>query len=152
MRAAIGRLRRGDDGLLDYHFVRLKLDGPPTKLPLVSLVKQARGFGVGMLLATQNPMDLAYRALSSAGVWLVERLQTDADRALVVDAMASEGGLDGVEPKELAEVLKMLAPRWFVVRNSHRAPSLALLQSRTTLCWMRGPMTRGDLRRVLETG
>jgi len=56
-------------------------------------MKQGRAFGLGVVLATQNPMDLDYRALSNAGLWLVGRLQTDADRARVVEAMASEGGL-----------------------------------------------------------
>jgi hypothetical protein len=131
-----------------YGFVPPHPANPPTKRPIVSLMKQARAFGVGVLLATQNPMDLDYRALSNAGVWCIGRLQTDADRRRVVDAMASEGGIAGAEPAELAEVIKMLAARWFVVRNVHRPPNLALLQSRTTLCWLRGPMTRGDLKRL----
>jgi len=78
-------------------------------------MKQGRAFGVGVVLATQNPMDLDYRALSNAGVWLVGRLQTDADRERVVEAMASEGGIEGMEPGEPAERVKMLSPRWFVV-------------------------------------
>jgi hypothetical protein len=62
--------------------------------------------------------------------------------------MASEGGDAGTEPSELAEVIKRLTPRWFVMRNIHRVPGVSLLQSRTTLCWLRGPMTRADLRRM----
>jgi hypothetical protein len=131
-----------------YGFVPPHPANPPTKRPIVSLMKQARAFGVGVLLATQNPMDLDYRALSNAGFWCIGRLQTDADRERVVDAMASEGGIAGSEPAELAELIKALAPRWFVLRNLHRPPQLALLQSRTTLCWLRGPMTRGDLKRL----
>ena len=73
---------------------------------------------------------------------------TDADRARVVDALSSAGGLDGVEPATLADTLKQLAKRWFVVHDVHRAPAVALLQSRTALSWLRGPMTRGDLRRL----
>jgi len=60
--------------------------------------------------------------------------------------VASEGEADGTEPSELDEVIKRLAPRWFVMRNLHRRPSLALLPSRTTRCWLRGPVTRHDLR------
>ena len=104
---------------------------------------------MGVVLATQNPMDLDYRTLSNAGLWFVGRLQTDADRARVVDAMAAERGLGSVEPAVLAEVIKVLAARWFVMRSLQRAPSLSLVQSRTTLSWMRGPMTRGDIRRLL---
>ena len=121
---------------------------PPTKRPLVALMKQARAFGVGVLVATQNPMDLDYRVLSNAGTWWVGRLQTDADRERVVEAVASEGDAEGTEASELDEVIKKLAARWFVMRTMHRRPSLRLLQSRTTLCWLRGPMTRGDLRRL----
>src|SRR5690606_39980241 len=60
---------------------------PPTKPPLVALLKQARAFGVGVLVATQNPMDVDYRALSNAGLWCIGRLQTDADRARLVDGL-----------------------------------------------------------------
>ena len=66
---------------------------PPTKRPLVALMKQARAFGVGLVVATQNPMDLDYRALSNAGLWCVGRLQTDADRERVLEGLAqSDGG------------------------------------------------------------
>jgi hypothetical protein len=66
---------------------------PPTKRPLVSLMKQARAFGVGVVIATQNPMDLDYRALGNAGLWCVGRLQTDADRARVIEGLSGAGGL-----------------------------------------------------------
>ena len=131
-----------------YGFVPPHPANPPTRRPIVSLMKQARAFGVGVLLATQNPMDLDYRALSNAGLWFVGRLQTDADRERVVEAMGSDGGLEGIERGALSEVLKDLAPRWFAMRNVHHTPAVALLQTRTTLSWMRGPMTRGDLRRL----
>jgi len=132
-----------------YGFVPPHPANPPTKRPLVQLIKQGRAFGVGAVLATQNPMDLDYRALSNAGIWMVGRLQTNADRKRVVEAMSSDGGLDDMEPEELSEKLKVLSPRWFVMRNVHRSPSLALLKSRTTLSWMRGPMMRKDLRRLV---
>jgi hypothetical protein len=115
-----------------YGFVPPHPANPPTKKPLVSLLKQARAFGLGVVIATQNPMDLDYRALSNAGVWCVGRLQTDADRGRVVDAL-SGGERDGVEPEALANVLKLLAPRWFVLRNVHQTPAMVMVQSRTTL-------------------
>lgn len=135
-----------------YGFAPPHPANPPTKKPLLSLMKQARAYGVGVLVATQNPMDLDYRVLSNAGVWFVGRLQTDADRARVVEAMSSLRGGDAFEPEEVAEVIKRLAPRWFVARNVHRAPGVGLLQSRTTLSWLRGPMTRDDLRRARQRG
>ena len=131
-----------------YGFVPPHPANPPTKRPLVALMKQARAFGLGIVLATQNPMDLDYRALSNAGVWCVGRLQTDADRQRVVEALQGGPGSDA-DSSELAGLLKQLAPRWFLLRNVHQRPPLVLLQSRTTLCWLRGPMTRGDLKRAM---
>jgi hypothetical protein len=131
-----------------YGFVPPHPASPPTKRPLVALMKQARAFGLGVVLATQNPMDLDYRALSNAGVWCVGRLQTDADRQRVVEALRGVPGADA-DAGQLAGLLKQLAPRWFVMRNVHQRPPLVLVQSRTTLCWLRGPMTRGDLKRAM---
>ena len=133
-----------------YGFAPPHPANPPTKRPLISLMKQARAYGVGVVVATQNPMDLDYRVLSNAGVWFVGRLQTDADRERVVEAMSSVRGEEAIEPQAVADVIKRLAPRWFVARNVHRAPSVRLLQSRTTLSWLRGPMTRADLMRLKE--
>jgi DNA helicase HerA-like ATPase len=124
-----------------YGYVPPHPANPPAKRAIVSLMKQARAFGVGVVLATQNPMDLDYRALSNAGLWFVGRLQTDADRERVVEAMA------GRDSRELTEVVRVLAPRWFVLR-SHRHEQPLLLQSRTTLSWLKGPLTRGDLRKI----
>jgi hypothetical protein len=129
-----------------YGFIPPHPANPPTKRPLVTLMKQARGFGLGVVLATQNPMDLDYRALSNAGVWCVGRLSTDADRERVVDALT--GGTTGADSALVTNVLKVLAHRWFVLRNVHQEPSMALLQTRTTLSWLRGPMTRNDLKRL----
>ena len=126
-----------------YGFLPPHPANPPTKRPLVSLMKQARAFGVGVIVATQNPMDLDYRALSNAGVWCLGRLQTDADRARVLD------GLEGAEPssrEELDQTVKRLGPRWFVVRNAHASSPPVLLHPRETISLMRGPMTRGEIR------
>ncbi len=90
---------------------------PPTKQPLMLLLKQARAFGVGVILASQNPMDIEYRALSNASLWCVARLQTDADRNRVVEAMSELGGTGSSSPAGLAQVLKKLENRWFVMRN-----------------------------------
>ena len=82
-----------------YGFLPPHPANPPTKRPLVALMKQARAFGVGVVIATQNPMDLDYRALGNAGMWCVGRLQTDADRARVLEGLCSAtdagGGRDG---------------------------------------------------------
>jgi hypothetical protein len=120
---------------------------PPTKRPLVALMKQARAFGVGVMVSTQNPMDLDYRALGNAGLWLVGRLQTDADRARVIDGLSDAGGPDGgVSGAELAKVVKMLAQRWFLMRDVHSGVGTMLLQPRWAMSVMRGPMTRNEIR------
>ncbi|MBK7578662.1 MAG: DUF853 family protein [Myxococcales bacterium] len=96
-----------------YGFLPPHPANPPTKRPLVSLMKQARAFGIGVVVATQNPMDLDYRALGNAGVWCIGRLQTNADRARVIEGMAD----NGAGARELDEIVKKLAPRWFVIRD-----------------------------------
>jgi hypothetical protein len=124
---------------------------PPTKRPTVALLKQGRAFGVGVIVATQNPMDLDYRALSNAGFWAIGRLQTDADRARVVESLA-HAEEPGSSPKELAALLRRLGPRWFLVRDVHSAAKLTLLKPRWALSYLRGPMTQSELRRALARG
>jgi hypothetical protein len=134
-----------------YGFLPPHPANPPAKRPLITLLKQARAFGVGLVVATQNPMDMDYRALSNAGMWFVGRLQTDADRARVVEGLVGADGSrreDGVDEAVLKKTLKSVARRWFVMRDVNRAPSVALATSRCTLCWLRGPMTRVELKRV----
>ncbi|MBK8253768.1 MAG: DUF853 family protein [Polyangiaceae bacterium] len=119
---------------------------PPTKKPILALLKQARAFGVGVVLATQNPMDIDYKALSNAGAWFVGRLQTDADRERVVEGLAtSEGGAGDQTPEALAAAIKALPPRTFYVRDVHNKPPSLLLETRWALSWLRGPMTRREL-------
>jgi hypothetical protein len=132
-----------------YGFLPPHPANPPTKRPLVALMKQARAFGVGVVLATQNPMDLDYRALSNAGLWCLGRLQTDADRAPVVESLGGSGSELG---RKLNATLQRLAPRWFLVRDVHTTVGVALLQPRWTFSWMRGPMTRSELRQARGVG
>ena len=129
-----------------YGFLPPHPASPPTKKPLVTLMKQARAFGVGCLLATQNPMDLDYRALSNAGTWLLGRLQTDADRARVMEGLGEDK-----KKSELGTVVKKLAPRWFVVRDA-RGNKPTLLNPRWAMSYLRGPMTQAEIRRARERG
>ncbi len=129
-----------------YGFVPPHPSSPPTKRPIVALMKQARAFGVGCVLATQNPMDLDYRALSNAGTWMLGRLQTDADRARVVDGLGEDK-----KKSALASLLKALGPRWFVVREA-RNTKLSLLNPRWAMSYLRGPMTGRELKRLRERG
>lgn len=124
-----------------YGFLPPHPHAPPTKRPLVALMKQARAFGVGCVLATQNPMDLDYRALGNAGTWMLGRLQTDADRARVVE------GLGEKRRGDVDKLLQKIAPRWFVVRTAGRN-ALSLLQPRWALSLLRGPMTPREIARA----
>lgn len=135
-----------------YGFLPPHPASPPTKRPIMALLKQARAFGVGLILATQNPMDLDYKALSNAGIWFVGRLQTDADRARVVDGLTGSSGADAqVDPSALGDLLKSLPGRQFYLRNVHDASGSKLLSTRFTLSWLRGPMTRAELRKLSRT-
>jgi hypothetical protein len=137
-----------------YGFLPPHPSNPPTKRPIVALMKQARAFGVGVVVATQNPMDLDYRALSNAGLWCIGRLQTDADRARVLDGLLGADGMSQANGGEreaggdLGRTLQRLSDRWFVIKNSHTTSGPLLLQPRYALSWLRGPMTRGELRRA----
>ena len=126
-----------------YGFVPPHPACPPTKRPHVSLMKQARAYGVGVVLATQNPMDLDYRALSNAGVWVLGRLQTDADRDRVLEGLGERG-----KKSPLGTVLKKMQPRWFVVRDAKDSRGPTLLQPRWAMSYLRGPMTRDQIRRA----
>src|SRR4051794_5577087 len=124
-----------------YGFLPPHPANPPTKRPLVALMKQARAFGVGVVVATQNPMDLDYRALGNAGLWCVGRLQTDADRARVLDGLSGAGLASAAD---LGNVVKRLSSRWFLMRDAHSQEGTVLLQPRWAMSFMRGPMTRNE--------
>lgn len=132
-----------------YGFLPPHPQNPPTKPPLVALLKQARAFGVGVLLATQNPMDLDYRALSNAGLWCIGRLQTDADRERIVDGLALAAHEAGIGAS-IDKTLQRLKPRWFVLRDAHAQGGPVLLQPRWAMSFLRGPMTRAEVRRARE--
>ena len=129
-----------------YGFLPPHPANPPTKRPIVALMKQARAFGVGVIIATQNPMDLDYRALSNAGFWAIGRLQTDADRARIIDGLATSG--DASSARQLGKYVQRLKPRFFVVRNVHSGGEPMLVQPRWAMSLMRGPMTRSELMRA----
>ena len=124
---------------------------PPSKVPLMTLLKQARAFGVGVLLATQNPVDLDYKALSNAGTWFVGKLQTERDKARLIE------GLEGVAAERgtlsdrgyLENVISALGNRVFLLHNVHR-PKPVLFQSRWALSYLRGPMSRDQIAELMK--
>jgi Helicase HerA, central domain len=124
---------------------------PPSKGPLLTLLKQARAFGVGILLATQNPVDLDYKALSNAGTWLVGKLQTDRDKARLLEGMESAAAEHGTltDRAKLDSIISALGNRIFLLHDIHR-PEPLLFQSRWALSFLRGPMTREQVSRLME--
>jgi hypothetical protein len=134
-----------------YGFLPPHPANPPTKRPIVALMKQARAFGVGVVVATQNPMDLDYRALSNAGVWCIGRLQTDADRTRVLDGLAGASQKGDDSSTDLGRNVQRLAPRWFIIKNAHEASvGPILMRPRETMSLMRGRMTRNEILKARE--
>jgi uncharacterized protein DUF87 len=120
---------------------------PPTKRPLLTLLKQARAQGVGVVLATQNPVDLDYKGLANMGVWMVGRLQTSQDRARL-----KEGLLDaGMNAGRLDTLLDATHKRVFLLHDVHRSAPV-LLHSRWALSYLRGPLTREEIGRLMAGG
>ncbi len=116
---------------------------PPSKPPMLTLLKQARAFGVGVVLATQNPVDLDYKGLSNCGTWFLGRLQTERDKLRVLDGLegASAAGGSSFDRGAIDRMLSGLGSRVFLMNNVHeREPTL--LQTRWVLSYLRGPLTR----------
>jgi hypothetical protein len=126
---------------------------PPTKRPMLTLLKQARAFGLGCVLATQNPVDLDYKGLANCGTWFLGRLQTERDKLRVLDGLegALAAGGKAFDRAELDRLLSSLGPRVFLMSNVH-ASGPVLFQTRWVLSWLRGPMTRQEIRRLAEVG
>ncbi|MGF1578138.1 MAG: helicase HerA domain-containing protein [Gemmataceae bacterium] len=123
---------------------------PPTKLPLMTLLKQARAFGVGVLLATQNPVDLDYKALSNAGTWFIGKLQTERDKARLLEGLESVAAEQGslTDKRYLDNVISSLGSRVFLLHNVHRGQPL-IFKTRHTLSFLSGPMTRDQIAKLM---
>ncbi|MGF1599555.1 MAG: ATP-binding protein [Acidimicrobiales bacterium] len=119
---------------------------PPTKKPILTLLKQARAFGVGLVLSTQNPVDLDYKAIGNAGTWLIGRLQTEQDKNRLVDGLRSADG--ATDLAEIGRVIGGLGPRRFVLRTT-RSADLPLLTSRWAMSYLAGPLTGQRLSRLM---
>ncbi len=115
---------------------------PPSKGPLLRMLKQARAFGLGLLLATQNPVDVDYKALSNAGTWFIGKLQTEQDKNRLLDGLESAAG--GLPRAEFDKLISSLAKRVFVLHNIH-APQPQLFQSRWAMNFLAGPLTRAQI-------
>lgn len=115
---------------------------PPSKGPLLRMLKQARAFGLGLLLATQNPVDIDYKALSNTGTWFIGKLQTERDKNRLLDGLESAAG--GIPREEMDRLISSLGKRVFVLHNVHEKMPV-LIQSRWAMNFLAGPMTRAQI-------
>ncbi len=115
---------------------------PPSKGPLLRMLKQARAFGLGLLLATQNPVDVDYKALSNAGTWFIGKLQTERDKLRLLDGLESAAG--GVSRADFDRLISSLGKRVFIMQNVH-AKAPILFQTRWAMNFLAGPMTRTQI-------
>ncbi|MCA8954720.1 MAG: ATP-binding protein [Planctomycetes bacterium] len=124
---------------------------PPSKLPMLTLLKQARAFGIGCVLATQNPVDLDYKGLSNTGTWFLGRLQTERDKARVLDGLEGASAAAGVafDRRRMEAILSGLRSRVFLMNNVHDdAP--VLFHSRWAMSYLRGPLTRAHIETLMR--
>jgi hypothetical protein len=119
---------------------------PPSKKPMLTIFRQARAHGVGMVLSTQNPVDLDYKAMSNAGTWMIGRLQTERDKARILEGMRSAAG--DVALSELDRMIGGLAPRQFLL-HSARGGAPRRFTTRWAMSYLRGPFTRLEVERLM---
>lgn len=115
---------------------------PPSKTPLLRMLKQARAFGIGLVLATQNPVDVDYKALSNAGTWFVGKLQTERDKERLLDGL--QGATADLDRNAYAQIISGLGKRVFLLHNIH-AKGPTLFQTRWTMNFLAGPLMRSQI-------
>jgi hypothetical protein len=122
---------------------------PPSKKPLLTLLKQARAFGLGVVLATQNPVDLDYKGLGNTGTWFIGRLQTDRDKQRVLDGLegAAQGGK--FDRARLDQLMSGLGNRIFLMNNVHDDGPV-IFETRWALSYLRGPLTRAQIKMLMD--
>jgi len=120
---------------------------PPSRPIMLRMLKQARAFGVGLLLATQNPVDVDYKGLSNAGTWFVGRLQTDQDKQRLLDGLDSAGG--GLDRSSTDKLISNLGKRTFLLHNVH-AKGPKIFQTRWALNFLAGPLTRSQIPELMK--
>jgi hypothetical protein len=127
------------------------LSNPPSKLPLLTLLKQGRAFGLGVVLATQNPVDLDYKALSNTGTWFVGRLQTERDKARLLDGLEGAAAATGTQfnRQTMETILSGLGNRVFLMNNTHEDGPV-LMQTRWALSYLRGPLSRDQIKTLMD--
>ncbi|MGC1275192.1 MAG: DUF87 domain-containing protein [Planctomycetaceae bacterium] len=124
---------------------------PPSKRPMLTLLKQARAYGLGIVLATQNPVDLDYKGLSNTGTWFLGRLQTERDKARVLEGLEGASAASGAafDRGKIEATLARLAGRHFLVNNVHEDAPL-VIKTRFALSYLRGPLTRDQIAVLMK--
>ena len=124
---------------------------PPSKLPLMTLLKQARAFGLGVVLATQNPVDLDYKGLANTGTWFIGRLQTERDKARVLAGLegASSSAGKTFDRGRMEQTLAGLGARIFLMNNVHEDEPV-VFETRWCLSYLRGPLTRTQIKSLMD--
>ncbi len=115
---------------------------PPSKIPMLRMLKQARAFGIGQVLVTQNPVDVDYKALSNAGTWFIGKLQTEQDKNRLLDGL--EGAAPGLDRKTYDKMISTLDKRVFLLHNVHEDEPV-LFHTRWAMNYLTGPLTRVQL-------
>jgi hypothetical protein len=118
---------------------------PPSKAPLLTLLKQARAFGLGVVLSTQNPVDLDYKGLSNTGSWFIGRLQTERDKERVLAGLEGAAAGSGFNRGRMEEILAGLGKRVFLLNNVHENEPVTF-ETRWVLSYLRGPLTREQIK------
>ncbi|HEV7475502.1 MAG TPA: DUF87 domain-containing protein [Pyrinomonadaceae bacterium] len=124
---------------------------PPSKLPLLTLLKQGRAFGLGVVLATQNPVDLDYKGLSNTGTWFIGRLQTERDKARVLEGLEGVAGGTGMkfDRAQMEQILAGLNNRIFLLNNVHE-DGADVFETRWAMSYLRGPLTRKQIKSLMD--
>ena len=124
---------------------------PPSKQPMLTLLKQARAFGLGVVLATQNPVDLDYKGLSNTGTWFLGRLQTERDKARVIEGLEGAAASTGAtfDRREMEQILAGLGSRRFLMNNVHEDQPV-VFETRWAMSYLRGPLTRSQIRQLVN--
>ncbi|MCU0229401.1 MAG: hypothetical protein MUF01_17370, partial [Bryobacterales bacterium] len=123
---------------------------PPSKAPLLTLLKQARAFGLGVVLSTQNPVDLDYKGLSNCGTWFIGRLQTENDKDRLMDGLSSAASGAAFDKARIGSILSGVGNRVFLLHNVHQAEPVTF-EARWAMSYLRGPMTRVQIQRLMAS-
>jgi hypothetical protein len=122
---------------------------PPTKKPMLTLLKQARAFGLGLILATQNPVDLDYKALSNAGTWFIGRMQADRDKQRLLDGLEGvQVSTGGTSRAQFDKMISAVQSRVFLLHNVHEKEPV-VFQTRWAMSYLRGPLTRPQVQQLV---